>query len=405
MSETDDVIRTDAGGDRVPRRLPGPSGPLSGMRAWAPALGLVIAALAIAAVMGPDPDHGPPLDPSSTAPDGAKAVVQTLAALGADVSVLAGAPDASRSTALLLDDTLLDADRDAISNWVAAGGTLVIGDPYSSLNPADLGRLRPAGPATAELERGCAVGALRDVRRVDTGDVIALRAPPGSTACFARSGTARPSDRGGEPLATEAWLVIVAQGRGTIVALGGPGAFTNARLGRQDNAVLAAALLAPRPGERVAVIGPRPPGTGTRTLTDLVATRVRLALAQLALAFVVVVAWRSRRLGRPVVESQPVELAGSELVVAVGHLMQRARGSARAAEILRQDLRRTLAVRLGLAADAPCDQVADAATAWSGIKAERVREVLEGGNPSDEAALVRLAQSVVSIREEVIGGR
>jgi len=395
VSVAEDAIRTGTGGDRAPRRL----------RAWAPALGLVVAALAIAAVMGPDPDHGPPLDPSSAAPDGAKAVVQTLAALGADVSVRPGAPDASRSTALLLDDTLLDADREATSKWVAAGGTLVIGDPYSSLNPAALGRLRSPGTARPELERDCAVAALRDVRRVDTGDVVFLRAPPGSTACFARGGAARPSARGGESSATDAWLVVVPEGRGTIVALGGPDAFTNARLGREDNAVLAAGLLAPRPGERVSVIGPRPAGTGTRTLTDLVAPRVRLALAQLAVAFMVVVAWRSRRLGRPVVESQPVELAGSELVVAVGHLMQRARGSARAAEILRQDLRRTLAVRLGLAADADPDQVADAAAAWSGIEAERVRGVLEGGAPPDEAALVRLAQSVVSVREEVIGGR
>jgi len=383
-------------GDQGSRRL----------RAWAPVLGLVVAALGIAVVIGPDPVHGPPLDPASTAPDGAKAVVETLASLGADVSVRPGAPDASRSTALLLDDTLSDDDRTATSEWVETGGTLVVADPYSELNPAEVGRLRAPGPLTPGLERGCSVGALRDVRRVDTGVVTLLKAPPGSTACFVGGGSRQPSEGGGGSTpGTDAWLVIVTRGRGTIVAVGGPGAFTNARLGREDNAVLAAALLAPRRGERVVVIGPRPPGTGTRTLTDLIAPRVRLALAQLALAFVVVVAWRARRLGRPVVESQPVELAGSELVVAVGHLMQRARGSARAAEILRYDLRRTLAVRLGLPADAAAPQVADAAAAWSGIKAERVRDVLEGGAPSDEAALVRLAQSVVSVREEVIGGR
>jgi len=373
---------------------------------WAPALGLVVAAFGIAALIGPDPVHGPPLDPSSTAPDGAKAVVETLAALGADVSIGPGAPDASRSTALVLDDTLLDADRKATSRWIAAGGTLVVADPYSPLNPAELGGLRSPGPVVPSLERGCAVGALRDVRRVDTGDVTLLRAPPGSTACFATAGPRQPAPPGrSSSVGTYAWMVIVAEGRGTVVALGGPGAFTNARLGHDDNAVLAAALLAPRPGERVEVIGPRPAGTGTKTLTDLVAPRVRLALAQLAVAFVVVVAWRSRRLGRPVIERQPVELAGSELVVAVGHLMQRARGSARASDILRQDLRRTLAVRLGLPAAATTDQVADAAAAWSGIKAERVRDVIEGDTPADEAALVRLAQSVVSVRVEVIGGR
>ncbi len=384
---------TGAGSGQTSRRL----------KAWAPALGLVVAAIGIAAVIGPDPNPGPPLDPGSTAPDGAKAVVETLAGLGADVSVQPGAPDATRRTALLLDDTMVEAERAATSRWVAAGGTLVVADPYSPLNPAELGKLRSPGPLTPALERGCAVAALREVRQVDTGVASLLQGPPGSTACFSIGGSQRTPERRGGPDGG-AWLVVVTEGRGTVVALGGPDAFTNARLGRADNAVLAAALLAPRRGERVAILGPRPPGTGTRTLTDLVPPRVWFALAQLAIAFVVVMAWRSRRLGRPVVESQPVELAGSELVVAVGHLMQRARGSARASAILRQDLRRTLAVRLGLPADATSDQVADAAAAWSGIKAERVHNVLEGGTPPDEAALVRLAQSVVSVREEVIGG-
>jgi len=360
-------------------------------RAWAPILGFAVAALGIAAVIGPDPSRGPALDPSSTSPDGAKALVDTLRALGADVSVRSGAPDATRTTALILDDTMLGADRTATSNWVGSGGTLVLADPYSPLSPAGVGELRSPGPLTPDAERGCGVPALRDVRRVDTGVTVSLRGPSGSTACFAGAGGA--------------WLVIVPQGRGTVVVLGGPDALTNARLGRADNAVLAAALLTPRARERVMVLGPRPPGSGTKTLSDLVAPRVRLALLQLAVAFVVVVAWRSRRLGRPVIETQPVELAGSELVAAVGHLLQRARGRDRAAAILRQDLRRTLATRLGLGVDATPDQVAEAAAAWSGIDSDRVRAVLVGATPTDEAALVRLGQEVVSVRQEVIGDR
>lgn len=370
------------------------------LKAWAPLVAVIVAALGIAVVIGPDPDHGPPLDPTSTSPAGAKAVVETLAALGADVSVQSGAPDRSRSTALILDDTMSSADRAATSRWVTAGGTLVVADPYSSLNPADLGTRRSPGPLTPGLERGCSVAALAGVRKVDTGEVILLDGPPGSTSCFIDGGRGLGAER-----RSGAWLVVVPEGQGTVVALGGPGAFTNGRLGHADNAVLAAALLTPRTGTRVAVLGPQLPGRGPKTLGDLVAPRVKLALGQLALAFMVVVAWRSRRLGRPVVETQPVELDGSELVMAVGHLLQRARGSAQAAVILRQDLRRTLAVRLGLAGDALSDQVADAATAWSGIESGRVRDVLDGDTPQDEAALVRLAQSVVSIREEVIGGR
>lgn len=368
----------------------GTTGSSRRVRAWTPLVGLVVAALGVAAVIGPDPSRGPALDPSSTSPDGAKAVVDTLRALGADVSVQSGAPDVSRTTALVLDDTMSDDDRAATSDWVASGGTLVLADPYSPLSPARMGALRQTGPLTPDLDRGCSTAALREVGRVDTGSVVLLRGPIGSTACFATG--------------DGAWLVIVPQGRGTVVVIGGPDAFTNARLGHADDAVLAAALLAPRPSDRVAVLGPSAPGRGTKTLADLVALRVRLALIQLAVAFVVVLAWRSRRLGRPVVEPQPVELAGSELVVAVGHLLQRARRRDRAAAILRHDLRRTLAMRLGLAADADADQVADAAAAWSGIESARVRAGLVGDTPADEAGLVRLAQTVVSIREEVLGG-
>src|SRR6266581_6954843 len=76
-----------------------------------------------------------------------------------------------------------------------------------------------------------------------------------------------------------------------------------------------------------------------------VAPRVRLAMWQLVVAFAVLVLWRARRLGRPVAEAQPVQIPGSELVVAVGNLLQRARGRGQAAGLLTDDLRRTLAER------------------------------------------------------------
>ena len=66
-------------------------------------------------------------------------------------------------------------------------------------------------------------------------------------------------------------------------------------------------------------------GGGERTLVDLVSAGVTRALAQLALAFAVYALWRARRLGRPVAEPQPVAVAGSELVAAVGNLLDRTR--------------------------------------------------------------------------------
>ena len=78
---------------------------------------------------------------------------------------------------------------------------------------------------------------------------------------------------------------------------------------------------------------------------------MKLALAQLVGAFVLFVWWRSRRLGPPVSERLPVEIAGSELVAAVGDLLRRRGNPQRAAATVRADTRRVLAERLGLGPD------------------------------------------------------
>ena len=52
--------------------------------------------------------------------------------------------------------------------------------------------------------------------------------------------------------------------------------------------------------------------------------------------------WRARRLGRPVAEPVPVELAGSELTAAVGDLMARGHRREAAAAGLRDGVRRAL---------------------------------------------------------------
>ncbi len=125
------------------------------------------------------------------------------------------------------------------------------------------------------------------------------------------------------------------------------------------------------------------------------------------MAFGVLVLWRSRRLGRPVLEPQPVQLAGSELVVAVGELLQRAKGREQAASVLRDDLRRWLAERLGLPPATSAEVVAEAASASgsSDLTADEVLAVLAGARPADEDGLVALAHSVESVRDRVRGGR
>ena len=186
-----------------------------------------------------------------------------------------------------------------------------------------------------------------------------------------------------------------------MVRLGGASVLVNRELGEADNAVLLASLLVPVEGTTVQVLQPPLPGGGDAGLTDLIAPRVRLALWQLVVAFVLLALWRARRLGRPVAEPQPVQLPGAELVVAVGNLLQRAKGRGQAAGLLTDDLRRTLAERLGLPPSTPADQVADTVAARTGIPRERVLRTLTRSTPRDEAELVALSQAIDTVRREV----
>ena len=103
------------------------------------------------------------------------------------------------------------------------------------------------------------------------------------------------------------------------------------------------------------------------------------------------------------VEPQPVEIPGSELVVAVGRLFQRAHARGRAADLVRDSTRRSIANRLGLAPDASIDDVADAVAARTGRSPDEVRAMLVGPEPADERALVAITQEAEMLSREVSG--
>src|SRR6266508_1680031 len=200
-----------------------------------------------------------------------------------------------------------------------------------------------------------------------------------------------------------AWLVVQPAGSGTVVRLGGASALVNQRINRTDNAVLIVGLLSPAPGPEVVVLRPPPPGGGSKGLSDLIAPRVKLTLVQLVVAFLLLALWRSRRLGRPVTEPTAVRIPGSELVVAVGNLLRRARHRGQAAALLAGDLRRTLTERLGLPAGTPPEQVAGTVAVRTGSDRDRVLAALQPPTPQDDAELVALAQATDTIRTAVSG--
>src|SRR5207302_848217 len=154
---------------------------------------------------------------------------------------------------------------------------------------------------------------------------------------------------------------------GRVVSIGGPDVFTNDLLDEGDNSVLAARLLAPSEGDTVAILDPNAPGSGGTTLGDLIADRVFQAILQLGVAFIIYALWRSRRVGRPVLEPQPVAIAGSQFVRAVGGLQQRSRATDRAATTLRTDLRRTLCTRFGVPLNTDTDSLARLTASTTGL--------------------------------------
>jgi hypothetical protein len=356
------------------------------VRRLLPLLLLAAGTLIVAAIVAEDPVTDEPLSPTNVGPDGTKALVLVLRQLGADVEVSTELPTEDDDVALLLSDDLDDAGRGQLLRWVRAGGRLVATDPESELTAPVLGTTS-FGLIEATIARGCDVPALASVARVSAPGSATYDRPPGATACFRRGGGS--------------WLVIQPMGEGAVVSLGGPGFLTNGSLGFVDNAVLAAALLAPAEGTTVRFLQPPPPGGGDETLSDLVPEAVSTAFLQLLVAFGIVVLWRARRLGRPVAEPQPVAVPGSELVVAVGGLLQQTRAREHAAALMVGDLRRELCERLGLPPDVEVDVLADAAQVRADVPRDDVVRVLSVAEPPNEAALVSLAAEVEAVRRRL----
>lgn len=357
-------------------------------------IGFVVALLlglgVVAWAVGSPPRDGEPLDPRSSGETGARGLVLFLGELGAETRVSATTPGEGDDVLVVLEDRYSEEDRAAVRDWVAAGGTLVVADPFSELTPVvdDGGALDELGLTEAEVPRDeCDVVALAGAEVISAEAALRYEVG-GADSCFGDG---------------EAAVVVVDDvGEGTVAAVGGPTFFTNDALDQDDNAVLAGSLMAPEPGTTVVVADRPPAGDGETSLSDLVAPGVKAALVQLGVAFAVYAAFRARRFGRPVPEPLPVQIAGSELVTAVGQLLQQGRDPARAGALLRDDLRRTLAGRLGLGLDADADTVAQAAAARSGVPLERLREALVPGPVTDEEALVDLARTIDAVRQEVL---
>jgi hypothetical protein len=209
-----------------------------------------------------------------------------------------------------------------------------------------------------------------------------------------------PDDRGCFGTQRRAFVLERAQGRGRVTALGGSSPFLNRQLDQADNAALALALL-DRDGRGTVVFLQGEVLAGDKTLTELVPRRVWMLLAQLVVAFLALAWWRSRRLGAPVTERDPVLVPGSELVLATGALASRAGHVGHSATVLRADARRRLCERLGVASDTPTAVLDELVSARTGAVSGTVNALLDGPVLVDDDALVGLAHRLDRLCQEV----
>lgn len=368
-------------------------------RAWAIGAGAVVVTLLALVAIGRGSRSDRPLDPRSDERLGTSALVALAGELGADVTVDDRFPDLDAAQVpdviVLFSDRLGDGQRTQLDAWIDGGGRLLVTDPVSEYAPpivdefSDVVELEPS----SRMRARCEIGALDGI------DVGAVEPRNGGVLFDAAGRDSCVTDGSGG-----AYVVADERGAGTVVTVGGSGLVVNAALAEGQNAAVVAALVAPSAGTDVLVLAPDAlagGASGSRTLADLVPDGVTRGLVQLGIAFVLYAAWRARRLGRPVTEPRPPALAGSELVAAVGTLLDRSGNPGHAADLLRADLRRFLGEHLGLPPDTDAETLARIAADRTPAHHDALLWALTAPVHDDDG-LVWLASTIDRIRLEVL---
>lgn len=356
------------------------------LRRAAPLIALAAAAVLVAIVTRP-PDGRLPLDPSSTQLDGTLALVEVLRGVGREVSVVTPDEMADAPVVLLLRDQLSGAQRAGLERRIEQGARVVVTDESSPLAPRVVGGLLPLG---GRLERACRVDAVHDSRTIEPGGGAIFEVPDGVQGCF-------DSGEG-------AWLVVQPRGRGHVIAAGSPAFLMNWMLSEADNAVLAVQLLTPDGTDRTEIVRPVLRGADDPQadgLLDLIPDRVRAALWQVLIGFLVVAAWRARRLGKPLVDHTPVKLASSDLTAAVGVLLARNGARATALQRITEDTRRRLARRLDLPGTVDVRELIEQVTARTSLDVATLERILDPPPPVSDADLLRATTELADLEHMV----
>lgn len=362
---------------------------MRGRRGTVVAVAVAVALLAVAVWLTRPVGDGVALDPRGTDARGTAAMFRVVEQVGADVTIAADPPAGADQTIVVLADRLDDQRREQVRERVRDGARLVLFDPLSPLNPAQVeGRLATdVLGVLGEAPRCDVLDGVVD--RVESARWALLTSPEATARCF--------------PFGDGYGLVATPLGDGEVVVTGAVDALVNRELGDADHGRLAVALLAPSGSGQVTVLWDTEIGGGDVALLDLVPGGVKVAFWVLVGAVVLYALARARRLGRPVPERLPVRVPASELALSIGDLLGRGGHREAAAARLRADLRREVAVALHVPSDTPPDVLVEllAERAGDRLDGEGLRLALLDGPVPDDRALVAVTAALARVRDHL----
>lgn len=365
-------------------------------RPWLVVLAVAVVGALVLALPSP-PTSTTPGAPDNPTASGARAAARVLERQGVDVRYVT-------------------TTRAAVGAAASGGTVLVVGDQWLSAQQVDA--LAALDNDLVLVDAGWALTSLApDV--VATGGTAPRAARPAAcddpdaTAAGTITAAGGYEDVGGSavlcfpssPGADDGAYVVVEQDGRRLVALADMEPLTNEALADEGNAALVLRMLG-RTDRLVWYVpslddaGLVPDGAAGASLTDLVPW-VGPVLAWLLLVLAVTVVWRGRRLGAVVAEPLPVVVRSAETTRGRGRLYRRARAHGHAGAALRAGTAARVAHRLGLPRSADAPTLIDALVRATGRDARGVETLLYGPPPTDDAALLRLADDLHHLESEV----
>lgn len=338
------------------------------------------------------------LDPEGVDQQGAGALVQLLEDQGVEVTDVRTSTEVANAaepgTTLLIAvpdavgphvDTLVETGADI----VLVAPTFVIMSEFSDRIGFAGGNTGDAGAFVESRDPECSLPAAQRAGSAHLGN-IAYTAEEPAVGCYPASED------------TASLVVDTTAEGGRLVVLGTAQPLVNRYLDEDGNAALAMNLL----GRNQELIWYRPTleeiDAAETSPAELFPDWVAPVAWQLAIAALLAALWQARRLGRVVPERLPVVVRAAETTEGLARLYRRGRSRGHAAATLRESATGKLRTRLGLPRSADARTVATAAAARTGRSENDVVSLLAGPAPSDEPALVRLADELDALIEEVI---